>query len=67
MVNSARALGVKFMVYDDKLERVKVLKYLSQLLSMDNNDVQTIRANLKKARTCWNMVPWLLRAENMPA
>ena len=51
----------------DNWERVEVFKYLGRLLSMDDNDAQAVQTNLKKARKCWKMLSWLLRAENMPA
>jgi hypothetical protein len=65
--DAARALNVVFTAYDVELERVEVFKYLGRLLAMDDNDVQAIRANLKKARKCWKMLSRFLRAENMDA
>ena len=32
---------------------------------MDDNDVQAVRGNLKKARKCWARISRLLRAENV--
>ena len=65
-VNSARALEVIFTAYyGEELERVEVFKYLGRLLAMDDNDMQAVRANLKKARKCWKMFSRLLRGENM--
>ena len=63
--NSARALDVTFTAYDVELERVEVFKYLGRLVAMDDNDVQAVRSNIKKARKCWKMLSRLLRSENM--
>ena len=48
-MNSARALDVTFTAYGVELDRVEVFKYLGRLLGMDDNDLQAVRANLKKA------------------
>ena len=46
------------------MERVEVFKYLGRLLAYDDNDVQAVRNNIKKARKCWRRVSRVLRAEN---
>ena len=48
-VNSARSLDHEFSAYGETLERVEVFKYLGRLLAFDDNDVQAVRSNLKKA------------------
>ena len=53
-----------FMAYKDKLERVEVFKYLGRLLAYNNNDTESMQANLKKVRKSWGWVPCVLRAEN---
>jgi hypothetical protein len=57
-------LARTFMAYGEDLERMKVFKYLGQLLANNNNDSQAMRANLKKARKNWAQVSRVLRAEN---
>ncbi|KAL7524453.1 hypothetical protein ACHAXR_000579 [Thalassiosira sp. AJA248-18] len=63
-VDSALALKQKFTAYGEELERVEVFKYLGRLLTYDDNDVQAVRSNLKKARKCWARISRVLRAEN---
>jgi hypothetical protein len=48
-VQSALALCKQFMVHGDVLEKVKVYRYLSPLLSQDDKDVQAVRSQLCKA------------------
>ncbi len=43
------ALAQSFTAYGDKLERVKVFKYLGPLLAHDNKNTQAMRASLAKA------------------
>ena len=61
---SELALREVFQAYGEELERVEVFKYLGRLVSMDDNDVQAVRSNLKKARKCWARISRVLRAEN---
>ena len=63
-VDAARALEQTFTAYGEELERVEVFKYLGRLLAYDDNDVQAVRASLKKARKCWGRISRVLRAEN---
>ena len=63
-VDAARALEVQFTVYGEELERVEVFKYLGRLLAFDDNDVQAMRCNLKKARKSWSRILRVLHAEN---
>jgi hypothetical protein len=57
-------LDQEFTAYGEKLERVEVFKYLGRLLSFDDNDIQAVRSNLKKARKVWSRISRVLRAEN---
>ena len=50
---AGRALDRGFTAYDEELERVEVFRYLGRLLAYDNNDLQAVRSNLKKARQVW--------------
>ena len=52
-VQSALALRQQFTVHGDALERVKVLWYLGRLLSQDDDDIQAVRNQLRKARGTW--------------
>jgi hypothetical protein len=63
-VASALALRQSFGVGEDVLERVEVFKYLGRLLSMEDNDAQAVRANLRKARKVWARVGKVLTGEN---
>ena len=48
------------------MERVEVFKYLGRLLAQDDDDIQAIRAQMRKARATWARVGQVLRAENVP-
>ncbi len=50
VVTSALALRQQFSVHGDVLERVEVFKYLGRLLSQDDNDIQAICTQMRKAR-----------------
>ena len=63
-VTSALALRQQFSVHGDVLERVEVFKYLGRLLAQDDDDIQAIRAQLRKARATWARVGQVLRSEN---
>ena len=63
-VEAALALRQQFTAYGDVLDRVEAFKYLGRLLSYDDNDVQAMRANLRKARRTWGRISRVLRAEN---
>ena len=64
-VASALALRQQFSVRGDVLERVEVFKYLGRLLSQDDDDIQAIRAQMRKARATWARVGQVLRRENV--
>ena len=63
-VTSALALRQQFSVHGDVLERVEVFKYLGRLLAQDDDDIQAIRTQLRKARATWARVGQVLRSEN---
>ena len=63
-VRSALALREQFYVHDQVLERVEVFKYLGRLLAQDDDDVQAVRAQIRKARTTWARIGNVLRAQN---
>jgi hypothetical protein len=65
-VTSALDLRQQFSVNGEALERVEVFKYLGRLLAQDDDDIQAIRAQLRKARGTWARVGQVLRAENVP-
>ena len=46
------------------LEKVEVFKYLGRLLAQDDDDVQAVRLQIRKARGVWARVSQVLRAEN---
>ena len=64
-VTSALALRQQFTVHGEALERVEVFKYLGRLLAQDDDDIQAIRAQLRKARATWAHVGQVLRAEKL--
>ena len=43
-----------------------LFKYLGKLTSFDDNDIQAIRSNLKKARKTWARLSHVCRSENIP-
>jgi hypothetical protein len=49
VVASALALHPQFTVHGDALEKVEVFKYLGRMMAQDNNDVQALRHQLRKA------------------
>ena len=52
-VVAAKSLDVSFTAYGEELQRVEVFKYLGRLMAQDDNDMQAVRSNLRKARKCW--------------
>jgi hypothetical protein len=64
-VASALALRCQFTVRRDALEKVKVFKYLRRMMAQDNNDVQAMWHQLRKARGTWACVGQVLRSENV--
>ena len=48
------------------LERVEVFQYLGCLLSQDDDDIQAVQSQLRKARGTWARIGQVLRKENAP-
>ncbi len=65
-ISSALALCQQFTVHGDVLERVKVFKYLGRMMAQDDDDIQAIRTQLRKARATWARVGQVLWSENAP-
>jgi hypothetical protein len=63
-ISSAMALRQQFTVHGDVLERVEVYKYLGRMMAQDDDDIQAVRAQLRKARATWARVGQVLRREN---
>jgi hypothetical protein len=59
-------LGQQFSVHGEALDWVEVFKYLRCLLAQDDDDIQTIHAQMWKARGTWARDGQVLRAENVP-
>ena len=64
VILSALALRQQFMVRGDVLECVKVFKYLRRMLVQDDDDIQAIQAQLRKARATWAHVGQVLWSKN---
>jgi hypothetical protein len=64
-VASALALQQQFLVQGNVLEQVEVFKYLGRLMSQDDDDIQAIRAQIRKARSTWAHIGQVLRSENV--
>ena len=50
--------------YGEALELVEVFKYLGRLITFNDDDIQAVRGNLKKARRVCAQILRVLRAEN---
>ena len=50
--------------HGDVLERVEVFKYLGCLLAQDNDDIQAVRQQIRKARGTWVRAGQVLGGEN---
>ncbi len=61
----ALALRQQFSVQGNVLERVKVFKYLGRLMSQDDDNIQAIRAQIRKARSSWGCIGQVLRSKNV--
>jgi hypothetical protein len=64
-VASALALRQQFSVRGNVLERVEVFKYLGCLMSQNDDDIQAIRTQIRKARSSWARIGQVLRSENV--
>ena len=60
-VQSALALRQQFRVHRDVLEWVAVFRYLSRLLSQDDDDIQAVWSQLCKAHGTWTGVGQVLQ------
>ncbi len=65
-VQSALALRQQFTVHGDVLERVEVFRYLGCLLLQDDDDIQAVRSQLRKARGTWARIRQVLHKKNAP-
>ncbi len=63
-VASALALRCQFRLHGEALEKVEVFKYLSRMMAQDNNNIQAMRHQLRKAWRTWAPVGQVLRSEN---
>ncbi len=63
-ISSALALHQQFTVCRDVLECVKVYKYLGRMMAQDDDNIQAIRAQLRKACATWACVGQVLWSEN---
>jgi hypothetical protein len=63
-VASALALCCQFTVHGEALKKVEVFKYLGRMMAQDDNDVQAMRHQLRKARGTWAHVGQVLMSEN---
>ncbi len=59
------ALRQQFLVRGNVLEQVKVFKYLGHLISQDDDNIQAIRAQIRKARSSWARIGQVLRSKNV--
>ncbi len=64
-ISLALALQREFTVNGSVLERIKVFKYLGQLLVQDDDDAQAIRQQMRKAQGVWAQVGQVLHGENV--
>jgi hypothetical protein len=55
-----------FFIHDRVLERVDIFKYLGCLLSQDDDDIQAVRTQIRKACTTWARVSNVPRVQNTP-
>jgi hypothetical protein len=63
-VASALALCRQFTVHGEALKKVEVFKYLGRMMTQDDNGVQAIWHQLRKAQGTWARVGQVLRSEN---
>jgi hypothetical protein len=64
-VTLALALRQQFSIDGEVLQRVEVFKYLGRLLAQDDDNIQAIRAQLRKARATWDRVGQVLCNKNV--
>ncbi len=61
----ALALCQQFSVAREVLQQVEVFKYLGRFLAQDDDNIQAICAQLRKARATWARIGHVLRNENV--
>jgi hypothetical protein len=59
------ALRQQFSVQGNVLERVEVFKYLGRLMSQDDDDMQAICAQIRKACSTWARIGQVLWSKNV--
>ncbi len=64
-VTSALAIRQQFSIHGDDLEQVEVFKYLGRLLAQNDEDIQAIHNQLRKACAMGACVGQVLQAENV--
>jgi hypothetical protein len=55
-VASASALRQQFLVRGDVLGQVEVFKNLGRIMSQDDDNIQAIKAQMRKAHTTWDRI-----------
>ncbi len=65
-ITATLALHELFYVKGELLEKVNSFQYLGRILAQDNDDVQAVRNQIKKARETWARVGQILTADNTP-
>ena len=66
-IDAALALRQLFYIGDDVLEKVATLRYLGWILLQDDDGIQAVRFQIKKAQDIWARVSQILRADNTPS
>ncbi len=61
----ALALRQQFSVQGNVLEQVEVFKYLGCLMSQDDDNIQAIPTQIRKARSSWARVGQVLWSKNV--
>jgi hypothetical protein len=64
-VASALGLRQQFLVQGNVLEQVEVFKYLGRLMSQDDDDIQAIRTQIRKACSTWARIGQVLWSKNV--
>jgi hypothetical protein len=55
-VASVSALRQQFLVRGDVLGQVEVFKNLGRIMSQDDDNIQAIKAQMRKAHTTWDRI-----------
>ncbi len=63
-VVSALALCHQFTMHGEALKKVEVFKYLGRMMAQDDNNIQAMQHQLRKARGTWACIGQVLRSEN---